>query len=249
MATRSGLCYEACMEAFETASRPSPDSARPRWRRWLGLTAMALLLIGLWQVPWLGWIVYPFRVFGTFVHELSHGLAAIATGGDFVRFSVSPDLSGLAHSAGGWRTVVASAGYVGSAVFGGVLLVLHARLLGSRSLLLGLGLAFGLLCLLFVRNLFGIVAGLAITAALVVAAIRLTVAVRDLLVDVLALQLVLDGYDSLFTVFALAGDARVRSDAHTMADLTWLPATWWAVIWMLVSTAILFGALRLAVRR
>lgn len=237
------------MDAPGPGSSPAATPIDRGWGRWFALAALALLLIGLWQVPWLGWIVYPFRVFGTFVHELSHGLAAIATGGDFVRFSVSPDLSGLAHSAGGWRTVVASAGYVGSAVFGGVLLVLHARLLGSGSLLLGLGLAFGVLCLLFVRNLFGIVAGLAITAALVVAAIRLTIAVRDLLVDVLALQLVLDGYDSLFTVFALAGDTRVRSDAHTMADLTWLPATWWAVIWMLVSTAILFVALRLAVRR
>lgn len=249
MATRFGLCYEAPMESPENASGPSSDNARPRWRRWLGLTAMAFVLIGLWQVPWLGWLVYPFRVFGTFVHELSHGLAALATGGDFVRFSVSPDLSGLAHSAGGWRTVVASAGYVGSAVFGGVLLVLHARLLSSRVLLFGLGLLFGLLCLLFVRNLFGIVAGLAITAALVLAAVRLTLAVRDLLIDVLALQLILDGYDSLFTVFALAGDASVRSDARTMEELTWLPATWWAVIWMLVSTAMLLGALKLAVRR
>jgi len=91
------------------------------WRRWFALAGLALLLIGLWQVPWLGGAVYPFRVFGTFVHELSHGLAAIATGGDFVRFAVSPDLSGVAHSAGGWRVVVASAGYIGSAVFGGVL--------------------------------------------------------------------------------------------------------------------------------
>ena len=55
------------------------------WRRWFALAGLALLLIGLWQVPWLGGAVYPFRVFGTFVHELSHGLAAIATGGDFVR--------------------------------------------------------------------------------------------------------------------------------------------------------------------
>jgi hypothetical protein len=78
---------------------------------------------------------------------------------------------------------------------------------------------------------------------------KLNLAMRDLLVDVLALQLILDGYDSLFTVFALSRQGGVRSDAETMADLTWLPATWWALIWMLVSTAILLAALRLAVRR
>lgn len=236
------------MDAPAPGSRPKTTALDRGWRRWLALAGLALLLIGLWQVPWLGWLVYPFRVFGTFVHELSHGLAAIATGGDFVRFAVSPDLSGVAHSAGGWRMVVASAGYVGSAVFGGVLLVLHARLLSSRTLLLGVGLAFGLLCLLFVRNLFGLVAALVLTAALIAAAVKLSLAMRDLLVDVLALQLILDGYDSLFTVFSLAGNASVRSDARAMEALTWLPATWWAVIWMLVSTAVLLAALRLATR-
>ena len=237
------------MDAFGSGSSPATTAVDRSGRRWFALAGLALLLIGLWQVPWLGWIVYPFRVFGTFVHELSHGLAAIATGGDFVRFAVSPDLSGVAHSAGGWRVVVASAGYVGSAVFGGVLLVLHARLRSSRALLFGLGLLFGLLCLLFVRNLFGVAAGLLITAALVASAAKLPLAARDLLIDVLALQLILDGYDSLFTVLALARQDGVRSDAATMAELTWLPATWWVLIWMMVSTAILFGALKLAVRR
>jgi MFS family permease len=148
------------MDAHGPGSSPDHVIADRGWRRWFGLAFLALALIGLWQVPWLGWLVYPFRVFGTFVHELSHGLAAIATGGDFVRFAVSPDLSGVAHSAGGLRMIVASAGYIGSAVFGGALLVLHARLLSSRTLLFGLGVVFGLLCLLFVRNLFGVAAAL-----------------------------------------------------------------------------------------
>lgn len=237
------------MNAPGTAPPTVAAVADRGWRRWLALAGLVLLLIVLWQVPWLGFIVYPFRVFGTFVHELSHGLAALATGGEFMRFAVAPDLSGVAHSVGGWRIVVASAGYIGSAVFGGILLLLHTRGLGSRILLFGLGLIFGLLCLLFVRNLFGILAAMVITAALIASATKLPLKARDLLVDVLALQLILDGYDSLFTVLVLARDSGVRSDAHTMAELTWLPATWWAVIWMLLSTLILFGALKLAIRR
>jgi hypothetical protein len=218
-------------------------------RRWLGLTALALALIVAWQVPWLGWLVYPFRVFGTFVHELSHGLAAIATGGTFIRFGVSTDLSGQALSSGGWRMVVASAGYIGSAVFGGVLIALHARGVSSRVLLYGLAIGFALLCALFVRNLFGIVAALVITAALFLAALKLTQLWRDRLLDVLALQLILDGYDSLFTVFSISRTSGQQTDAQTMAQLTCLPATWWAVIWMLVSTGMLLVVLRFAVRR
>jgi hypothetical protein len=221
---------------------------RRDWKHWLELLGIALALIVLWQVPWLGWLAYPFRLFGTFVHELSHGLAAIATGGHFQRFSVQPDLSGLAWSAGGIRVVVSSAGYIGSAIFGGVLIALHARALSARVLLLGMGMVFGVLCLLFVRNLFGVASALVLTAALLFAGLKFSAAWRDGLLKVLALQLILDGYNSLFTVLHLARAGDTQTDAHAMAQLTWLPASFWAVAWMLASTAILFGVLRFAMR-
>ena len=221
---------------------------RNDWRHWSGLLLLSLALVVLWQVPWLGWLAWPFRLFGTFVHELSHGLAAIATGGDFQRFSVHMDLSGLAWSAGGIRVVVSSAGYVGSAIFGGVLIALHARGVPARALLLGMAVVFGLLCVLFVRNFFGIVSGLAITAALGFAGVRLSEAWRDGLLKVLALQLILDGYNSLFTVLRLSRAGASNTDAYAMQQLTWLPASFWAVAWMLASTAILFGVLRFAMR-
>ena len=230
------------------ASAVAP-AERKDWKHWLELLGIALALVVLWQVPWLGWVAYPFRLFGTFVHELSHGLAAIATGGHFQRFSVSPDLSGLAWSAGGIRVVVSSAGYIGSAIFGGVLIALHARWFPARVLLLGMGVVVGVLCVLFVRNLFGVAGALAITAALLFAGLKLGEAWRDGLLKVLALQLILDGYNSLFTVLHLARGGDAQTDAHAMAQLTWLPATFWAVAWMLASTAILFGVLRYAMRR
>ncbi len=236
------------MTDFVTAAPGTGTAGRRDWRHWLGLLGLAFALIVVWQVPWLGWLAWPFRLFGTFVHELSHGLAAIATGGQFQRFSVQPDLSGLAWSAGGIRVIVSSAGYIGSAVFGSVLIALHARGLSARMLLLGLGIVFGLLCLLFVRNLFGILSALLLTGAMLYAGLKFAQPWRDGLLKVLALQLVLDGYNSLFTVFRLAGADGVQTDAHTMAQLTWLPASLWAVIWMLVSTAILFGVLRFAMR-
>ena len=222
---------------------------RRDWKHWLELLGIALALVVLWQVPWLGWLAYPFRLFGTFVHELSHGLAAIATGGQFQRFSVSPDLSGLAWSAGGIRVIVSSAGYIGSAIFGGVLVALHARGLPARVLLLGMGVVFGVLCLLFVRNLFGLASALVLTAALLYAGLKFSEAWRDGLLKVLALQLILDGYNSLFTVLRLSRAGDAQTDAYAMQQLTWLPASVWAVLWMLASTAILFGVLRYAMRK
>lgn len=219
-----------------------------RWGELAGLVLLGLALLLLWQVPTLGWVVYPFRLFGTFVHELSHGLAAIATGGQFVRFSVSPDLSGLAWSAGGVRWIVASAGYVGSAIFGGFLVLLAARGVPARWLLLGLGGLLCLLCLLYVRNWFGIVSGLGLGVALLAAGLYLRGLAADLLVMVLALQALLDGFNSLFNVWRLSGAVDVHTDAHTMAQLSGLPAGLWVAIWMGFSLLVLALVLRLAYR-
>ncbi|MBL8300500.1 MAG: M50 family metallopeptidase [Rhodanobacteraceae bacterium] len=220
-----------------------------RWSELAGLAALTLALLVLWQIPGVGLVVYPFRLFGTFVHEISHGLAALATGGDFQRFTVSPDLSGLAWSAGGWRWAISSAGYIGSAVFGGVLILLAARGVASRILLMVLGLALGLLCLLFVRNLFGISTGLALAAAMFLAGYRLRPPWSDGVLLVLALQLVLDGFNSLFTLLRLSAGSNVQTDALSMAQATGVPAVVWTVVWATISLVMLALTLRLAYRR
>ncbi|GMV27934.1 MAG: hypothetical protein AMXMBFR59_00590 [Rhodanobacteraceae bacterium] len=220
-----------------------------RWSELVGLAALTLVLLVLWQIPGVGLAVYPFRLFGTFVHEISHGLAALATGGNFHRFTVSPDLSGLAWSAGGWRWAISSAGYIGSAVFGGLLILLAARGVASRVLLMVLGVALGLLCLLFVRNVFGIVTGLALAAAMFLAGYRLRPPWSDMVLLVLALQLVLDGFNSLFTLLRLSAASNVQTDAMSMAQATGIPAVVWTVIWAAISLAMLLLTLRLAYRR
>ncbi|HEX5755686.1 MAG TPA: M50 family metallopeptidase [Arenimonas sp.] len=234
----------------ELAAAPGPASHGSwRWRELLGLVLLGFAMLALWQVPMLGWLVYPFRLFGTFVHELSHGMAAVATGGDFVRFSVHADLSGLAWSAGGSRWIVASAGYVGSAAFGGLLLLLAARGVSGRILLTVLGAALLVLSLLYVRNVFGIASGLGLSALLILAGARLRAAWADALLWVLALQALLDGFNSLFVVWNLSGDSSVQTDAHTMATLTGLPAGLWVGAWVALSLLVLLMIVRLAYRR
>ncbi|MEO8672987.1 MAG: M50 family metallopeptidase [Tahibacter sp.] len=219
-----------------------------RWRELVGLVALGALLLVLGRVPYASMAVYPFRLFGTFVHELSHGMAALATGGHFQRFTVSPDLSGLAWSAGGIRAIVSSAGYVGSAIFGGLLILLGSRGLSARVLLTALGLLLGALCLAFVRNPFGIVTGLMLASAVFLAGRKLREPWSDLLLLILALQLVFDGFNSMLTLFWLSGNSAVQTDALSMQQATGIPAIVWAIVWMLMSAGILVMTLMLAYR-
>ena len=240
-----GTLRTSTMQSKAMPADYTSAAAPPSWlRHWSGMLVLGLLIFAAWQVPWLNALVYPFRLFGTFVHELCHGLAAIATGGSFHRFEVQPDLSGLAWSAGGMRMIVSSAGYVGSAIAGGVLIFLYQRLFSARVLLIALGFGLAVLCLLFVRNGFGILTGLGLASMLTLAGIYFSSAWRDALLVTLALQLILDGYNSLFTVLSLSTASGTRTDAHTMAQLTHLPAMLWVLVWMLLSTAVLYKALR-----
>lgn len=221
------------------------------WRgRELGaLVGAALAILLLWHIPGLGLLFYPFRLFATFVHEISHGLAAIVTGGTFHRFVVNPDLSGVAWSAGGLSWIVTSAGYIGSAAFGGMLALLAARRVRAGRVLFWLGVGLGLLCLLFVRNVFGIASGLALSAALIYAAQRLPVRWVDGLLLVLAVQLMLGGLESLFGLVQLSAASPVLTDAAIMARATGVPAVLWAIAWTAVSIAILLATLQLAYRQ
>ncbi len=220
---------------------------RSQWREPLGLLLLGLVLVLLWRIPGVGWLAYPFRLFGTFAHELSHGLAAAATGGALQRIVVNPDLSGMAWSAGGIRWIVASAGYIGSATFG-ALLVLLARVVPARALLLTLGIGLVLVCALYVRNVFGAVTGTVLGGLLIVAGIYLREPWNAFLVLVLAVQSMLEGFGSLLDLFQLSRADTVHTDAHTLAQLSGLPAPLWAVFWGLFSGAIALAVLRVAYR-
>ena len=221
---------------------------RWRWRHLLSLLLLGAILVVLWRIPGCSWLVYPFRLFGTFVHELSHGMAALATGGSFQRFVVNPDLSGMAWSAGGTRWVVASAGYIGSALCGAVLILL-GRFLSARILLFAIGAVLALSCLLFVRNGFGALAGIALAALLILAARYLREPWSEGLLLLIALQTLLDGFGAIIDLFARSLQPGTHTDADTLAQLSGLPAPFWALIWAALSAGIALGVLWLAVRQ
>ena len=228
------------------------SQARVEWRQRevLLVLGLALATIVTWRVPIVGWLLYPFQVYGTFIHELSHGLAAILTGGAFQRFVVNPDLSGTALSSGGIHWIVASAGYLGSAIFGGILTLLSASKVPARRVLVWLGVALGVMSLLFVRNLFGLGAGIALAALLFFAGRRLRETWADGLLLFLAVQMMLSAIDGVFDLVQIsAATGAVRTDAQIMAQATGIPAIVWAVLWSGLSLVILLFSLRAAYRR
>jgi hypothetical protein len=70
----------------------------------------------------------PFKWAETFYHELSHGIAALLTGGWVTRIQLRFNGSGVCTTRGGSRTVILLAGYAGAALWGGVIYLIGGGL-------------------------------------------------------------------------------------------------------------------------
>ena len=214
-----------------------PPYRRPSFggkpRRLLLPLGIALVALALWDT----FLVYPFRLFVVFLHEISHGLAAVLTGGAIDSIGLSSDEGGVCRTRGGWPFLILNAGYLGSLFWGATFLVLGERRTRSRTVVAVIG-AFTLVVTLFyIRTLFGFSYGLLAGGALLAVAAKLRPAVSEVLLAAIGAT------SALYAVWDITSDVLVRhsheSDAAALAALTGVPAVVWGVAWIFVSVGVL----------
>jgi hypothetical protein len=212
------------------------------WRR----IALPLLLAFAALALWSSFLVYPFKVFVVFLHEISHGLAALATGGSVRAIGLTFEEGGVCVTEGGSRFLILNAGYLGSLVWGALLLVLALRTSRSREIVGGIGAFTLLVTLLYVRSAFGLAWGLFTGAGLLLGAGRLSRAASEVLLTTIAVV------SCLYALADVGGDLFSRSvpgsDASALAALTHLPAFLWELLWVAVSVTVLGLVLRALAR-
>ena len=209
---------------------------------WLWAAVAVSLVVSL--TPWAQFLLYPFKLFTTWVHECGHALMTVLVGGRVTSITIEPDTSGLTRSlvpAGRVaRGLVASSGYLGAAVVGCLLMAATRVGKWAPVILTSLG-AFMLLTLvLWMRNLFGFAVVLAWGVALVTLARKGTANALRFLLSLLAIQVALNSVYDIRVLFLID---RGQSDAATMARLFLLPSWVWATVWMLMSVALLGATL------
>jgi hypothetical protein len=207
----------------------------------LGASAISIVLS---FIPFAGLLVYPFKLFVTFIHEGGHALAALATFGAVERIVINPDTSGLTLSLGGVSLIIASAGYLTSTLYGAALLLICRNGKNAKAAL-GLSAAAILgLTVFFMSGLFGWIVGLVLTAGLIFFAVVSNPKVAHFFLSFLAVQCCLNALYDLRTLFLLSAMTREASDAMNMQRLTMIPAVVWALSWLGLSLVVLWLALR-----
>lgn len=110
--------------------------------RLVALSVLTGLLIFFWDSVWLK----PFKLFVVFLHEVSHAIATIATGGQLHSIAIEWDESGATYAKTGQGifVIIALAGYIGSIIWGYLMLraSLTGRWIRSVSVIVGLTVIF-----------------------------------------------------------------------------------------------------------
>ncbi len=113
------------------------------------------------NVPYGNSIQWPFEMLTTYVHELGHGLAAIAQGGRFLELQMFQNGGGLAsvsHLHPGWGIAFVSAvGLLSPSIVGGLFILGGRSRNVARLILVSFALLMLLSCLLWIRSTFGLV--------------------------------------------------------------------------------------------
>ncbi len=209
-----------------------------------GFAAYFLALWLLWNTP----AVYPLKIFVVLLHEISHGIMAVATGGTIQEIVITPDQGGACICPGGSPFLTLSAGYLGSLAWGGLLLAVAMR--GGRWARYGLA-AVGVMVLavgaFFMRTGFGLVFAALFSAALFASARYLPDYANRTLLTALGLT------SSLYAILDIKSDIldrpHLESDARMLAELTHVPTLVWGVLWIGVALAVSWWLLARAYRR
>jgi hypothetical protein len=203
---------------------------------------LVILIVSLvcWQMPYANIFLYPFKLFVTTIHEACHALVARLTGGNVQMISIAPDESGLTLTAGGIRPLISMAGYLGTAVFGGMLIWWGKRPADARFILQSIGTVILALTVFYGGGgIFSFVSMLVIGAAILWVSRKASDTACHMFLLMLAVQTTLNSVLDIQTLFLVSVMGGQHSDAKNMEGMTGIPAIVWSLLWGLIALAIL----------
>jgi hypothetical protein len=216
-------------------------------RQWRLVGLLALCTGAIW-VLWPTPLVYPLKIFVVMLHEISHGAAALVTGGRVERITLDPMQGGATYARGGNAFIMLSAGYLGSLLWGLLLIRLsRGATTRVRKSTMALGILLMLVSVAVVRGWFGLPFGLLVGLVLIFIGRRASVPFQR------GVLLVLGVTSAMYALLDIRSDVLqrpgLRSDAFMLSELTGIPTIVWGIVWIGLGATACALALRNEFRR
>ena len=210
------------------------------FKRYIALLLIFIAIGFLWNTLF----VYPLKIFVVFMHEVSHGLAAIATGGRILEIQINPQQGGHALTQGGSRFWTLTAGYLGSLLWGGVILLLAARTRFDKAISILIGFGMVAISIGFGESTFTYLFGIGFGVALIAIGFYLPEVVNDWILRIIGVT------SCLYAILDIKSDvldrSSLRSDARMLSEVTGIATEIWGALWILIAIALTIWFLYLA---
>ncbi|KAK1780753.1 peptidase M50B-like-domain-containing protein [Copromyces sp. CBS 386.78] len=187
----------------------------------------------LWNVPYIRYLLWPFKMLVIAFHEFGHAITCVLTGGKVLSISLDPREGGVTHMQGGRSGLTLPAGYLGSSLIGALLTFCGFNIVASKVASFAVGVCF-LLTLWWGRRDW-------LTIGTVLAAVGLLVGCWFIAhAEALRYVVLFIGVmSSLYSVWDICDDLILRkvnsSDASVFAKRYGGSSQCWGVIWSIIS--------------
>jgi len=213
----------------------------PAGRLYLEFLILVLTMV-IAYIFWDSYFIYPVKLFVVLLHESAHSMVALVTGGRVDEIRIDYELGGTCVVFGGNPYLIASAGYIGSLFFGGLLFVSAKYRQFSRYLCYFLALYFLIMTIFYIKVLFGIIFTVSFAALLILAPGLLPEVLYSYSLKLLGIlsccYVIVDIKEDLFV------SAFNNSDARILAGLTGVHHIIWGSLILIISLVVLVFLLK-----
>jgi len=197
------------------------------------------LVLGAFILSYIPIVNWPFSWMMTFFHEISHGIAALVTGGSIDSIRLHLRGSGLCTTIGGISFIISLAGYLGAVIWGMGIYLMADKLNKRHTDEMALFMASIVLlsAILWGRDIITLLI-MALLIALLVMVMKLNDnAFIKIALKFIGIFILLDAIKAPLHLI----DGRHYGDGARLADLTGIPELVWVMIWFSIAVSGLYA--------
>ena len=193
---------------------------------------------------WDTYLVYPIKLFVVLIHEISHAISAILSGGKVISFNIGFDLSGKCETENGNNILIAASGYLGSLLFGLLIFYSTYNKRIGKWLLIIIALLILITSVSLMQNFSLILLAVLYSVLLFVSAFFLQIRIDSYILKLFGML------SCIYVLFDIKEDILSRnstiSDASILSDLINVPTIVIGLIWLIISLAGIFLIMKLS---